>query len=144
MAAVKHYNECLPARNAVYLDYIINVHWRVLANKYFWRSKSLQLGWLRSYQGTGAYLVPDYIYIIYMHYIRCVQHKCSLSMLQFRPAYISTLALDSIGGLKHFSMLYYFPLHSPLLRESWLVSIVALRWLICLSLARILARADVS
>ncbi len=35
-----------------------------------------------------------------------------------------------------------FPLHSPLLRESWLVSIFALRWLICLSLARILAWAD--
>ena len=38
---------------------------------------------------------------------------------------------------------HYLPLHSPLLRESWLVFIVALRWLICLSLARILARADV-
>lgn len=37
----------------------------------------------------------------------------------------------------------YFPLHSPLLRESWLVSCITLRRLICLSLARILVQADV-
>ena len=38
---------------------------------------------------------------------------------------------------------HYFLLHSPLLKESWLVSFITLRWLICLSLARILAWADV-
>jgi len=36
----------------------------------------------------------------------------------------------------------YFPLHSPLLRESWLVSFFTLRWIICLNLARNLAWAD--
>jgi len=36
----------------------------------------------------------------------------------------------------------YIPIHSPLLKESWLVSSFALRWLICLSLARSLAWAE--
>jgi len=36
----------------------------------------------------------------------------------------------------------YFPLHPPLLRESWLVSFFTLRWIICLNLARNLAWAD--
>ena len=49
------------------------------------------------------------------------------------------------GQLRRISIerMHCFPLHSPLLRESWLVSIITLRRLICLSLARILVQADV-
>ena len=55
--------------------------------------------------------------------------------------YIDGLSCESTHkGVNH---THYFPVHSPLLRESWLVSIIALRRLICLSLARILTRADV-
>jgi len=45
-------------------------------------------------------------------------------------------------NFKKFVRFQYFPLHSPLLKESWLVFVFALRWLICLNLARILAWVD--
>jgi len=50
-----------------------------------------------------------------------------------------------IMGLKTNTEMFSFtciPIHSPLLKESWLVSSFALRWLICLSLARSLAWAE--
>ncbi len=63
---------------------------------------------------------------------------------------VNYLRMDYTDGLSYTGYdnkiilcMHCFPLHSPLLRESWLVSIIALRRLICLSLARILTWADV-
>ena len=74
----------------------------------------------------------------------------NISMLQFLLSAKGT-DTDYIVGLNygqtrresHPDRMHCFPLHSPLLRESWLVSIITLRRLICLSLARILVQADV-
>ena len=48
----------------------------------------------------------------------------------------------STNMFKRTLRMVFFPLHSPLLRESWLVFIFTLRWIICLNLARSLAWAD--
>jgi len=80
----------------------------------------------------------------------CIFLKVMLFFLFKHLKHASRKETDSMIGLMQeraikngLTRFWYFPLHSPLLRESWLVSFVSLRWLICLNLARILAWADV-
>lgn len=133
--------------------------------KRFWKVKNVAVtlyGWGKTPNLlSSAKTLCVFIYIFFLYNIWCkitlfynLNAFKSFSMLQF----LLTMLYRDITPVKNgfyrraklqtynkiIRCIHYFPLHSPLLKESWLVFIFSLRWLICLSLARILTRADVS
>ena len=90
-----------------------------------------------SFQHLFAYM-HSYVVCIYMLYAYaacvCILTKNNIYTYECTHEKQKRKETDSIIGLMQANALsicltcfWYFPLHSPLLRESWLVSVVSLR-----------------